>query len=165
MQRFHWDFWTTKPHTENLRSSQATPASSNLLHQYFQPLQFLTAHHLPLIYSWCAFDTWPAACFTIKSQTSSNLKFGEHFHNTQSWSSTPWQPSCLCPSCPPQQHWYFRMPYKRLAILEPGRTILSPGMSEKILCIFSVPNQACCAPDRVFYERAKHDQHFTNGQK
>lgn len=169
MQRDFWntkvfwntDFWNTKPHTEQFRRSQATPASSNLLHQYFQPLQFLTAHYLPLIYSWCVFYTW----FTIKSQTSSNLKFGKYFHKIQSWSSTTWQPSCVCPSCPPQQHCYFRMSYKHLAILEAGRTILSPRTSEKILCIFSVPNQACSVPDRVFYERAKHDQHFTNGQK
>lgn len=59
----------------------------------------------------------------------------------QTWSSNTWQP------CPPQQHWYFGMSYKHLAILEAGRTILSPRISEKILCIFSVPNQACCAPD------------------
>lgn len=62
--------WNTKPHTEHLRRSPATPASPNLLHQYFQPLPFLTAHHLPLIYSWCVFYIWPA-CFTIQSQTSS----------------------------------------------------------------------------------------------
>lgn len=39
------------------------------------------------------------------------------------------------------------MSCKHLAILEAGRTILSPRISQKILCIFSVPNQACCVPD------------------
>lgn len=105
MQRDFWntkvfwntDFWNTKPHTEQFRRSQATPASSNLLHQYFQPLQFLTAHYLPLIYSWCVFYTW----FTIKSQTSSNLKFGKYFHKIQSWSSTTWHPVVSVPPALP----------------------------------------------------------------
>lgn len=94
--------WNTKPHTEHLRRSQATPASSNLLHQYFQPLPFLTAHHLPSIYSWCVFYIWPAACFTIKSQTSTiwSLESTSTKPSTD-LSSITWQPSCLSPSCPP----------------------------------------------------------------
>lgn len=69
----------------------------------------------------------------------------------QSWSSTSTR-SCPSLSHPPQHHWYFGRSYKHLAMLEADRMLLFPRISQRILCVFSVPNQACCVHDGFMRE-------------